>query len=183
MTAANPMDRILEPIRAIIREEVAKLSYFGTWEYAVVAVNDDGTVNANATDSTAPFPSLNNLPIRSGPEGATGTPTAGNLCYVRFINGDPARPVVVGNQSLVETVTVDATETVQVGPSVSNAVVLAGGDAPIARDGDAVTVYFPKTPTPVTGMVISAPGTFVGTITFLLPAVGVITTGNPRVVA
>lgn len=179
----SPLDRILEPLRAIIRAEVAKLTYLGTWEYAVVGVNGDGTVNATATDPSAPLPSLNNLPIRSGPEGGTSAPTPGNACYVRFINGDPGRPVVVGNQAPVRTATFDATETVRVGPSVTNAVQLAGGNAPVARLGDAVNVYFPTTPIPIAGAAVLIPGTFTGTITLPTPAVGVITTGQPKVTA
>lgn len=173
----------MAPLRKIIREEVAKLSYLGTWEYTTVAVNGDGTVNASTTDGNAPLPSLNNLSIQADAAGSLGTPTPGNKCYVRFINGDPSRPIVVGNAPLCQTATVDATDTVEIGPSVSNAVELGGGNAPVAREGDSVTVYFPIVPTPVVGMVIAEPGTFSGTITFPLPAVGVITSGTPKVVA
>jgi hypothetical protein len=179
----NPFDRLLEPLRAIIRNEIARLSYLATWEYSVVGVNGDGTVNATPTDDTAGLPALNNLEVRSDPSGSTGAPTPGNTCLVRFINGDPTRPAVVGNQALVKTVTIDASQTVDIGANVSGAVALAGGNAPIARMGDACTVYFPTGATPVAGVVVLAPGTFTGTITFTHPAVGVITSGQPKVVA
>ncbi len=187
-TTSNPLDRYLEPIRAIIRAELPNLAYLGTWEYEIVGVNADGTVNAAATPG-APVPNLNNIGIRSGPDGSTATPTVGNKCDVRFINGDPTRPAIVGNRAIVKSVTVDATDTVNVGPSVSNAVILAAGIAPIARMGDAVAVYFG---TPPVGLHIQGtftvgsptqPGSFDGTITMAGPACGVITTGSPDVLA
>ncbi len=175
----------MSAIRAVIRQELPRLANLGTWEYTVVGVNQDGTVNAAATDPGGPMPNLNNVAIQSGPEGGTAAPTAGNLCYVRFVNGDPTRPVVVGNQSRVRTATLDASETVNVGPNASNGVILAGGSAPIARDGDAVTVYFSASPLVVSGTFAASPptipGTFTGTLTITAPATGVITTGQPRV--
>ncbi len=182
----SPIDRFMNPIRRIIRDEVAQLTYLGTWEYAVNSVNDDGTVNVTATSPSCPLPSLNNVAQASGTEGGTSTPGVGKMCNVRFINGDPTRYVVVGNQSLVKVATIDASETVAIGASVSNAVVLAGGDAPVARMGDACTVYFPIGTTPCFGTITPLPpagGAFVGNITFTSPAVGVIGTGAPKVLA
>lgn len=188
MTATPPgNDRFVHPIRAIVREEVAALKYLGTWEYSIAGVNegDTITVNVTSTDPTSPFPSINNVAIRSGPEGGTSSPTPGNLCYVRFINGDPARPVVVGNEAIVNIATLDATDTVNVGPSVSNAVVLGGGNAPVARFADAVTVYLPKTPLTCKGTVFGGTpvGSFEGTISLTKSATGIINAGNPKVLA
>lgn len=186
MSDPTALDRFMGAIRAIIRSELPRLKYLGTWEYSTIGVNADNTVNATPTDSDAGMPTLNSLAIVSGPEGGTGTPSVGNRCYVRFINGDPTRPVVVGNQAVVRTATIDATETVNIGPSATT-VVLAGGDAPIARDGDAVSVFLPTGPLTITGSFLPGipplPGTFAGTITFTGPAAGIITTGQPRVLA
>jgi hypothetical protein len=126
------------------------------------------------------------VPLRAGPEGGVSTPTTGNLCYVRFVNGDPARPIVVGNQPIVQTATLDATDTVNVGPSVSNAVVLAAGVSPVARMGDAVTVYFPPGGIIATGLITQLPpasGSFTGALTVVTPATGIVTTGQPKVTA
>lgn len=187
MISPNPLDRLLESVRAIIRQELPYLKMLGTWEYRVSGVNGDDTINASPTDESAGLPPINNMALRAGPDGSKSTPTIGNTCDVRFINGDPTRPAVVGNGALVRTVTVDATDTVSIGASVSNAVVLAGGSAPIARMGDAVTVYFPLAPMLITGIltpgVPPVPGTFTGTLTIAQPATGVITTGQPKVVA
>lgn len=189
MSEPNAMDRFLSAIRSMIRAELPNLAYLGTWEYSVVGVNADGTVNATIVDPKAPFPSLNNIPVRSGPDGSTATPSMGRTCDVRFVNGDPSRPIIVGNQSVVKIATIDATDTVNVGPSVSNAVVLAGGDAPVARDGDAVAVYFGTPPAMLNvqgSFAVGSPtqsGSFSGTITMATPACGVITSGNPRVQA
>lgn len=182
------MDRFMTAIRTIIREEFPNLSYLGTYEYSVVGSNEDGSINATATDPAISMPNLNNIPIRSGAEGATAKPTPGNLCYVRFINGDPTRPIVVGNQAIVDTLNIDATNIVRIGQSVSEAVIIAGGDAPVARDGDTVTVYFGSAGSiSATGMLSpgqpSQPGSFSGTISFDLPATGVITSGQSKVLA
>lgn len=189
MTQPNPLDRFLAPIRAIIRQELPRLAYLGTWEYRVLGVNADGTVNATATDPGAPMPNLNNLPIRPGPEGGTSLPSVGNTCDVRFINGDPTRPRVVGNAALVRVATIDASETVNVGGSVSEAVILAGGDSPIARNTDAVAVYFGVPPIAIKCQGTFTPGTplqggtFDGDVTFPTPATGMITSGQDRVQA
>jgi hypothetical protein len=181
-------DRILGPLRALVQEEVSRLRFLASWEYTVVGVNGDGTINCSSP--TAPLPSLNNVPISPGAAGETGAPTPGNNCTVRFVNGDPARYRIVGNAPLVRTATFDATDTVNVGPSVSNAVILAGGSAPVARMGDAVQVYFPTAPMVLTTGILTGPpptstplGTFTATLVVAGPAVGTITTGNPKVLA
>lgn len=189
MTDPTPLDRFLGAIRTLIRSELPNLAYLGTWAYTVVGVNGDGTVNATIEDPTGKMPaSLNNLSISAGADGSTGAPTLGNTCHVRFINGDPTRPTIVGNQALVRVATVDASDTVNVGPS-ADSVVLAGGNAPIARDGDAVAVYFG---TPGVGIDIqgtfaigtpTTAGKFTGTLTPAGPACGVIISGQPRVLA
>lgn len=185
MSRPTSNDRLLTPLRELIRAEVSRLSYLGTWEYTVTGVNGAGagaTVNATATSDRAPLPSLMNVPIRSGPEGGVGEPTGGQLCYVRFINADPSRPIVVGNQPVVKNVTIDATDTVAIGPS-SKTVILAGGEAPTARMGDACQVYFPTSPMPCAGATTLPPGAFVGTVTFTAPGTATIMTGQPKVLA
>ena len=181
-------DRILDPLRAIVREEVAAFLFLASWEYTVDGVNGDGTINCSISGAPASLPtSLNNVPVSPGPEGAVSTPTVGNVCTIRFVNGNPARYRVVGNAPLVKSVTIDATDTVNIGPSVSNAVVLAGGNAPSAGMGDAAQVYFPTAPMVLTVGIRTAPGasvplgTFTATITIVGPGVGSIITGNPKV--
>jgi hypothetical protein len=181
MTAATT-DRVLGPLRAIVREEVAAFLFLASWEYTVDGVNGDGTVNCSISGAPAPLPtSLNNVPVSPGPEGATSTPTVGNVCTIRFVNGNPARYRVVGNAPLVKSVTIDATDTVNIGPSVSNAVVLAGGTAPMARMGDAGQVYFPTIPMVCVGTTAAPPGAFSGTVTFVQPGTMTIITGNPKI--
>ncbi len=187
MSEPNALDRILSDVRKIIRAEFPNLTYLGSWEYSVTGVNADGTVNCTAPAGTS-LPNLNNVAVRSGPEGGTSTPTVGNTCTVRFMNADPTRPAIVGNGALVRVATIDATEQVNVGPSAET-VVLAGGSAPVARNADAVAVYFGTFPVglQITGNFrVGSPttaGSFDGTITFVEPAQGLITSGQPRVLA
>ncbi len=189
MSEPNAMDRFLGDIRKLIRAELPNLTYLGTWEYAVQGVNGDGSINATPTDPRAPVPPLNMIPIAAGPDGSTSTPTVGKTCTIRFINGDPTRPRVVGNQPIVKIATIDATDAVNIGASVSDAVTLAGGNAPISREGDAVAVYFGTPPAELDiqgSFTIGSPstaGSFTGKITMSKPACGVITTGAAKVQA
>lgn len=159
-------------------------TYCGTYEYTCNGVNGDGTINGSPTDSTVPLPALNNVPLRSSTIGGSSKPTAGNKFLVRFINQDPSRPIVVGCDPLVESVTIDASQTVNIGPSVQQAVVIAGGTAPAARMSDSVAVYFPTTPITIAGtMVIPAPTmvSFTGTLVITANGTGIITSGQPKV--
>lgn len=180
--APSASDRLLTAIRAIVRAEFPAFTFAGTYEYTVSGVNGDGSINGVPTDPSITLPALNNIPLRPSTVGGTAKPTTGNKCLVRFVNQDPTRPIVVGNDALVNTVTIDASQTVNIGPSVSQAVVLAGGTAPAARLSDAVVVFFGSSPITIAGLVTGAPpGALTGTLIITAPATGVITTGNPKV--
>jgi hypothetical protein len=118
MTAvASPTlaDRLLTAIRAMIRAELPTLTFLGTYEYTITAVNGDGTLDCTPTDPTIPLPAGNGWPMRSCVCGSTATPTVGNRCLVTFANGDPSRPIVVGNDPIVQVAVVDASEEVDIG--------------------------------------------------------------------
>lgn len=189
MSEPTPQDRFLAAVRAIIRAELPNLTYLGVWSYTVMGVNGDGTVNAASSDPRAPLPALNNVPIAAGADGSTSVPTVGNECRIEFVNADPTRARVVGNAPTVKVATIDATDTVNVGPSVTDAVRLGSGDAPVARNGDAVAVYFgtPPAQLDIQGtFTVGSPttaGSFTGKITMSGPACGVIITGAPKVLA
>jgi hypothetical protein len=93
---------------------------------------------------------------------------------VRFVNGNPARPVVVGVGAPGVDATVDTTDALRLGPGAAR-VVLAGGSRELARDGDAVTIFL--RPGVLVGVLTppgGAPGT-VGTLTVLSAVSGIIT--------
>lgn len=174
-------DRIVAAIRALIALEFPRLRFLGVYEYVVQAASV-ATVDVAPTDTTIGLPSLSGLPLSSSILGeAVSGAAVGAVALVQFVNGDPGRPEVVSLSLPSKNSTVDATGTLSLGPSAT-LVKLAGGTAPVARRGDAVTVYLGSTPLNVSGT-INGTSAFVGTILFSGPAVGIIAAGNPKVTA
>lgn len=87
----------MQAVRAIIRAEVARLTYFGAYEYAIQ--NTDGTtIDCTPTDTTLSLPPLTKVPVLPGISGEAVTLTSGangQKCVVIFLNADPSRPRVV----------------------------------------------------------------------------------------
>jgi hypothetical protein len=151
------VDRILEPLRALIYDEVPGLGLLGLWEYSVTGVNADGSVNGEPTTGIVPLPPLNSVPCGALVAGGVCAPTVGTRFLVEFRNVDGARYAFVSADTLARTVTLDAAETVNVGPSASNPVPLAGGTTKIARSGDQCTAFWPQSVT-LTGTLIPPSG-------------------------
>jgi hypothetical protein len=176
------LDRLLTGIRAILRAEMPTLTFLGLYEYTVTA-STPTTVDCQPTDPTIPIPVLNGIPIGSLSDGGVGQPTTGNRCLIEFVNGDPTRPVVLFNDPQVRTATIDATQTIYIGPSASNPVLIGpGASLKAARVGDQCTCFFPmgvwgpgSLLTPLSGPPISLAGTPAQINTSVS---GVITTGN-----
>lgn len=95
LTTGPQTDRLIEDIRAIVREEVESLTFLGVYEYAVQET-DGVTVDAVPTSGTIPLPALRKVPLRSGLPGVSVKPGIGSLLAVSFLNGDPARAIVLG---------------------------------------------------------------------------------------
>jgi hypothetical protein len=153
--AANPDDRILSAIRAIIRAEFPRLKYLGKFQYTIVAVNGSPpsvTVDCTPVDPTIDLPGLKDIVCQPSLDGITTIPDVGINCIVEFLNGDPTKPVIAGVDSL--------------------------GVNPVARLGDQVTTFFPPT-LAVIGTVSGAP--FAGTIIVANPVTGVISQGSGKV--
>lgn len=84
-------DRLREGLRALIRSELASLSYVGTYDYTVAPPDLTGLVSTiDATPSDSRMPALTNVPLVG--TGAVAAPAAGTTCRIRFVNGDPTRP-------------------------------------------------------------------------------------------
>lgn len=95
LTMGPQTDRLIEDVRAIIRDEVEDLTFMGVYEYAVQAT-DGVTMDANPTSTSIPLPPLRKVPLRSGIVGASVKPGLGTLLAVSFLNGDPTRAIVLG---------------------------------------------------------------------------------------
>jgi hypothetical protein len=132
------LDRLLAALRLLVRNEIARMTYLGVYEYTVQGASP-GTVDASPA-SSLPLPTLSAVPLLPSILGQTATPAArGALCRIRFANGDPTRPVCVGIAAPPVDAAVDATGTLSLGPS--STVVLVGGTKPVAREGDGVSVF------------------------------------------
>lgn len=170
------LDRLIDAVRKIIRAEVPALTFAGLYSYTVQSASG-ATVEASPTDTTLGLPPISGLTLSPSILGELVTGAqVGAVAYVQFVNGDPTRPVVVSLSLPSTTATIDATA-LALGPGAS-LVQLAGGTAPVARQGDAVTIYLDPVPASVNGTVGGVP--FIGTIVFAGPATGIIVAGNPR---
>lgn len=158
----------LPRLMAAIAQRATDAGLFGKWRYRVVNMATDGRVNLQAVRQAAGLPSALLVSQWPGVAGCHAELTNGAEVLVEFIEGNPDAPIVSGY------VGKGADGFVPVSLS------LLEGTLPIARVGDQVTVFLSQgIPVPVTGTISGAP--FVGTATFTNPVVGVVGTGNPKV--
>ena len=98
------VERLRTNIRAIIRAEIASLSYGTTWEYTIAAsLGIPGiltTVDVEPVSGSI-MPSLTNVPLAVG-LGVIVPPITGTKCRVRFVDGHPWKPEVVSLGSTTE---------------------------------------------------------------------------------
>jgi hypothetical protein len=137
----SPLDRLLASFRAFVEATLAQLRYLGTYEYSVVA-SGPNTVDVTPVDPGIGLPAMTKVPLRSGLLGQTVTASPGSLATIRFVNGDPSRPICTGLLGTPISWAVDASGQVNVGPSAVK-IAFAGGSLGIARVGDSVTIFFP----------------------------------------
>ena len=153
----NLSDRLKAAITAFVSQLTAKYDYAAKYAHTVVAQNADGTLELKPDSPN--LPGLSNVPIRSLP-GLAIKVSPGARVSVEFDGMDPSKPY--------------ATTWDQGGLT---SLAFAGGNAPIARMGDTVSVFFPAV-IPVTGVMLGSP--FTGVITIATPAPGIINGGNPQ---
>ncbi len=92
----GPQERLLTDIRALIRSEIASLTYAGVWEYTIAAsAGMPGIATTiDATPTNPIVPPVTNCAL--APElGIVAPPIAGTKCRIRFVNSDPTRPECV----------------------------------------------------------------------------------------
>jgi hypothetical protein len=178
------MDRLLASLRALIRAELPQLTFFGTYEFSIQNAGPS-TVDVQPTDTTISLPTMTSVPLKSSLLGSVVTAQSiGGLALIRFINGDPTRPVCVGITTIPEMQSTDATGTLNVGPSAMK-VNLAQATLGVARVGDSVTIFLPPD-SYVTGMITPVSGSpyaFTGTLAVVNGMSGIIGSGSPNVVS
>lgn len=159
-----------------MRGELERLTFLGVYEYTVQRAAA-GTVDA-VPSSSLPLPPVTGAPLVSSLLGQAVTPAAtGATCRIRFVNGDPSRPVCTGLGAPSADATIDASGTLSLGPSAQR-VTLAGGSLPLSRDGDAATIFLP--PGTLIGIVTppGSPPVTVGLLTVLSAVTGIISGGS-----
>ncbi len=107
----NTRDRLRQDIRALIRAEIATLTYAGVYEYKVNATSSSflGVSTLDLVSTSNLVPDLTNVPLGAG-MGIVAPPATGTKARVQFVNCDPARPEVIALESTTEHyMTVEAT--------------------------------------------------------------------------
>jgi hypothetical protein len=174
------LDRLLTALRLLIRAELPQLTYFGTYEFSIQS-SSGSTVDIAPVDTTVSLPSMTAVPLISSLQGQAVVPNSG-LCRVRFINGDPSQPIVVGIVNTASSVSIPATGQLNIGPSASK-ITFANGTQGIARVGDMITLYIPPG-CYVSGMITppAGPPIPIVSISIVNGFSALISTGSPNVV-
>jgi len=136
--SVTQISRINNVLTAMIRS-MAKTSQLKSYWYRIVNQDNSGKLSLQIVDKTQGAP--DQVPIEViGPSGVSAKYTLATECLVLFAFGDPRYPEIIGFRGtpLPVEATVDAQNTVHVGPTVS-AVQIAGAGNPIARVGDPVS--------------------------------------------
>lgn len=163
-------DRLSSALEALVQQVVARSLRLGggPWRYRVVGMAPDGRVNLQAISTGVP--DVLPVPMRPGAAGVHAQLTPGTEVLVHFVEGDPGQPVIThfagkgGDGWIPESLS------------------LAAGLAPVARLGDTVQVFLPPV-MPFSGTIGGNPATGVLTLPSGGVSVGVIGSGNSKVLA
>jgi hypothetical protein len=154
-----------EAIRRIIDYVVRERIYLRSYECTVEAQNDDGTVDLLPDDDAVRGTGLQSVPIYHGLPGVTVRVVPGARVLLQFVNADPSRPYAsLWRSGDIEEISFN------------------GGQAPVARQGDPVAVYWPATAN-ITGTITAPGGAFVGILTLGTQSAGIIQSGAAKVKA
>jgi|SRR5579884_888386 len=163
------VSRLTAALTSMVRE-LSGAAKLRVYRYRFVTATG-GRLNLQAVDKSLGIPDILPVSVWPGMAGASGKYAPGQQCLVRFLGDDYSEPAVVGfDGNLPLEASLDAQDKVHIAPSGSH-------PGPIAREGDAVSVFFPPT-VPVVGTVSGAP--FTGVITIVGPAPGVIVAGSGK---
>ena len=157
----DPRDAIKRIIDYVVRERI----YLRSYECTVEAQNDDGTVDLLPDDAAVRGTGLQSVPIYHGLPAVTVRVVPGARVLLQFVRGDPSKPYAsLWRSGDIEEISFN------------------GGQAPVARQGDPVAVYWPATAT-IVGTIVAPSGAFTGTLTLGTQSAGVIQSGAARVKA
>lgn len=147
------LERIIEAI-------VGDRTYLRSYECTVERQADDGSLDLLPDDARIRGTGLSGVPIYHGLPGVTVRVRQGARVLLQFVGGDPTKPYAsLWRSGDIEEISFN------------------GGQAPIARQGDPVAVYWPASVT-VAGTVDG--NAFTGTLTIATQGAGVIQSGASR---
>jgi len=174
--ATNDVARLASALLAMVREMSGR-AFLRNYPYRYVSKTGTGAsarLNLQAVDTTLGVPDLAVVPVMPGVAGVYNDLTPSQIVMVAFLGaayGDFSAPVIVGfDTTTPKTVNVEATDSINLHPG--------GTLAPVARLGDAVSVFFPPS-IPFTGTISGAP--VVGVLTITQAAPGTIQGGSGKV--
>ncbi|WP_437647874.1 hypothetical protein [Sorangium sp. So ce362] len=160
-------DRLLETLKAIVREFFPRYDFLGRYRYRVIAMEGELAV-LQAVRRDAGLPDLPPVPVVAGMAGLIAELAPSAIVLVEFIEGDPRLPIITGfsrdggDTFFPVTLTLDA-ETLLLGKTAVRGV---------ARLDDSVTTLLPPATftgtiggSPAVGMVVWSPGQTMGSIT------------------
>lgn len=154
-----------EAIRRIIDYVVRERVYLRSYECTVEAQNDDGTVDLLPDDDAIRGTGLQSVTIYHGLPGVTVRVVPGARVLLQFTNANPSKPYAsLWRSGDIEEISFN------------------GGQAPVARQGDPVAVYWPATAA-IVGTISAPAGAFVGTLTLGTQSAGIIQSGASKVKA
>lgn len=135
--------KLLETVKALVRELTAHTAYHAPVRYRVVQVGPDGRLSLQIVRKASGFPDVLPVQLQAGMPGGKGKPALGSIVLVQFIEGDPTMPIVThfarpDDAAFVPTeAALDASALLELGKS-ADTVKLADGVLPVVRVGDAV---------------------------------------------
>lgn len=154
---------VRESLERFIKAVTRKHIYLAQYECTVEAQHDDDTLDLLPDDDIVRGTGCSRVEIKHGLPGVRVRVLTGSRVLLGFVAGDPSKPYAsLWSSEAIESLSFN------------------GGESPVARVGDAVTVYWP-TSVLVSGLLAGSP--FTGTMTITSPSSGVIASGAPRVKA
>lgn len=127
-------DPLADALAAVALRAVECWRLLGVYEYRLVLL-EGGLASLQPTSSALGLPVLRRVPWRPGLPGAEVEPSLGSLLLVAFVNGDRARPFVVGFEGSDGPAYVPGRLALD-----ADAIELGAAVLPVARYGDTVTV-------------------------------------------
>lgn len=159
--------RLRRDLQALIRHLVPELPYLGAIRYRIVKANPGDNRWWLQAVNQGDYPDTLPIPVRSF-SGLKAEHAKGQIVLVQFVEGNPYDPYISGFAApdesgwLPETMTLDASDTVMVGPSADLVELGSGTEIPPPLDPTGRVIRYGDTirlPPPINADYVLVPGT------------------------